>query len=114
MRLFLGSLINRPGHAAAGAFGASSCSSTAMCYSSTTTAPFVAEARLQQHRRCAGRRQDKGHNALVAAFIQAIKHDGPRPIPTSDLLEVSRVAIDAAGMARDGGGSASYAARREL
>ena len=43
-------------------------------------------------------RQDKGQRACAAAFVQALTTGGPAPIPLSELLEVSRVAIELAGM----------------
>lgn len=42
-------------------------------------------------------RQDKGHAAELAAFVQAIRNGGPSPIPVEELFEVSRAAITAAG-----------------
>jgi predicted dehydrogenase/threonine dehydrogenase-like Zn-dependent dehydrogenase len=41
-------------------------------------------------------RQDKGQNACVAAFVNAVRRGGPPPIPIDEILEVSRVAIEAA------------------
>jgi predicted dehydrogenase len=38
-------------------------------------------------------RQDKGHRALVQAFLDAIRTGGAPPIPFPELVEVSRVAI---------------------
>jgi predicted dehydrogenase/threonine dehydrogenase-like Zn-dependent dehydrogenase len=38
-------------------------------------------------------RQDKGHRACVAAFLDAIRTGGPSPIPFDDIVEVSRTAI---------------------
>jgi predicted dehydrogenase/threonine dehydrogenase-like Zn-dependent dehydrogenase len=46
------------------------------------------------------RRQDKGHTALAAAFVQAVRGQGPPPIPAEELLEVSRWAIVAGAAAR--------------
>ena len=43
-------------------------------------------------------RQDKGQQACAKAFAAAIGEGGPTPIPFDELMEVSRVAIDAAGM----------------
>lgn len=37
--------------------------------------------------------QDKGHNALVAAFVSAVRGEGPPPIPLEEILEVSRWAV---------------------
>lgn len=42
------------------------------------------------------RRQDKGHAAGAAAFVQALKTGGNSPIPLEEVLEVSRWAIRAA------------------
>jgi len=41
-------------------------------------------------------RQNKGQEACVAAFVDAIANQGPPPIPLAELLEVSRVTIDIA------------------
>ncbi|MEX3937116.1 bi-domain-containing oxidoreductase [Paraburkholderia phymatum] len=41
-------------------------------------------------------RQNKGQEACVAAFVDAIANNGPAPIPLAQLLEVSRVTIDIA------------------
>jgi predicted dehydrogenase len=41
-------------------------------------------------------KQDKGQRACAAAFVQAIADGGPTPIPVDQILEVSRVAIEAA------------------
>ncbi|MBT8421099.1 MAG: dehydrogenase, partial [Gammaproteobacteria bacterium] len=38
-------------------------------------------------------RQDKGQKACAAAFVQAVKHGGPSPIPEEEIFEVSRVSI---------------------
>ena len=38
-------------------------------------------------------RQDKGHNACAAAFLEAIRGSGPPPIPPEEIFEVSRWAI---------------------
>lgn len=46
------------------------------------------------------RSQDKGHEALAQAFVQAVRTGGAPPIPESELLEVSRWAIVAAAVAR--------------
>lgn len=40
--------------------------------------------------------QDKGQKACVAAFVDAVRSGGPAPIPVDEILEVSRVAIEAA------------------
>lgn len=42
-------------------------------------------------------RQDKGQKACAKAFIKAIKDGGVSPIPIDELLEVSRITIEAAG-----------------
>jgi predicted dehydrogenase len=41
-------------------------------------------------------KQDKGHRAAVAAFLQAARSGGPAPIPFDELIEVSRASIEAA------------------
>lgn len=38
-------------------------------------------------------RQDKGQNACVQAFVDAVRQDGPAPIPIEELLEVGRVTV---------------------
>ena len=50
--------------------------------------------------------QDKGHAALAAAFVQAVRGAGPPPIPPDEMLEVSRWAIRAGELAARGGGVA--------
>jgi predicted dehydrogenase len=49
--------------------------------------------------------QDKGHAALAAAFMRAVRGEGPTPIPPGEILEVTRWAIRAAELASRGGGS---------
>ena len=39
-------------------------------------------------------RQDKGQNACVSAFMDALKNGGSTPIPREEILEVARVTID--------------------
>jgi len=39
-------------------------------------------------------RQDKGHRAEAAAFIQAVQHGGPAPISFEELVEVTRVSFE--------------------
>jgi predicted dehydrogenase/threonine dehydrogenase-like Zn-dependent dehydrogenase len=46
------------------------------------------------------RGQDKGHAALAAAFVRAVRGEAPPPIPPAELLEVSRWSIMAAAAAR--------------
>ncbi len=48
-------------------------------------------------RRMTIRRQDKGHQACAAAFVQAINSGGPAPISFDELREVSRVTIELSG-----------------
>ncbi len=48
-------------------------------------------------RRTSLRRQDKGHQACAAAFVQAINSGGPAPISFDELREVSRVTIELSG-----------------
>ena len=45
---------------------------------------------------CKTKGQDKGHAACLSAFLKAIRGGQEAPIPTSDLLEVSRATILAA------------------
>jgi len=40
--------------------------------------------------------QDKGHSAELEAFISSVRFGGSWPIPADELIEVSRVTIDAA------------------
>ncbi|GIX05279.1 MAG: hypothetical protein KatS3mg114_1148 [Planctomycetaceae bacterium] len=47
--------------------------------------------------------QDKGHTALVRAFVQGVRH-GLAPIPWSELWEVSRVTLDVVQAAQTGQG----------
>lgn len=46
---------------------------------------------------CKTRGQDKGHASCVAAFLEAVRTGGETPIPASELLEVSRATLAAAG-----------------
>jgi predicted dehydrogenase/threonine dehydrogenase-like Zn-dependent dehydrogenase len=50
--------------------------------------------------------QDKGHAALAAAFIRAVRGEAQPPIASDELLEVSRWAIRAGSLASRGGGVA--------
>jgi predicted dehydrogenase/threonine dehydrogenase-like Zn-dependent dehydrogenase len=50
--------------------------------------------------------QDKGHAALAAAFMRAVRGEASPPIPPDEILEVSRWAIRAAALAARGGGTA--------
>jgi predicted dehydrogenase/threonine dehydrogenase-like Zn-dependent dehydrogenase len=50
--------------------------------------------------------QDKGHTALAAAFVAAVRDAGPPPISPEEILEVSRWAIRAGDLAAKGGGIA--------
>jgi predicted dehydrogenase/threonine dehydrogenase-like Zn-dependent dehydrogenase len=50
------------------------------------------------------RRQDKGHTALAAAFLSAVKAGKSPPIPFEELLESSFFSIEAERLARQGGG----------
>jgi predicted dehydrogenase len=45
-------------------------------------------------------RQDKGHIAVVAAFLQAVRAGGPSPIPFDELVEVTQVSFAAANAAK--------------
>jgi hypothetical protein len=42
-------------------------------------------------------RQDKGQQACVKAFVAAIVGNGRSPIQFEELIEVSRIAIEATG-----------------
>lgn len=46
-------------------------------------------------------KQDKGQSACVAAFLEAIEHGRPTPIPSDEIFEVARVAIEAARILRN-------------
>jgi predicted dehydrogenase len=48
--------------------------------------------------------QDKGHRAMAAAFMLAVRGEGPAPIALDELLEVSRWSVVAGDLARAGGG----------
>ncbi len=41
------------------------------------------------------RRQDKGQEACAAAFLDAVREGQPSPIPLDEILEVSRLSIEA-------------------
>ncbi|HSB89618.1 MAG TPA: bi-domain-containing oxidoreductase [Anaerolineales bacterium] len=56
-------------------------------------------------------RQDKGHGAMWAAFVEAIRRGGPPPIPYADLIAVSQATIDA-GLALRSGETVEVAAPR--
>jgi predicted dehydrogenase/threonine dehydrogenase-like Zn-dependent dehydrogenase len=45
-------------------------------------------------------RQDKGQAACAAAFVEAAQRGGAAPIPLDELLEVSRISIEAAALLR--------------
>ena len=47
-------------------------------------------------------KQDKGHDAEIAAWIDAIRQGQPSPIPLAEILEVSRWAVRAGDSARHG------------
>jgi predicted dehydrogenase len=42
-------------------------------------------------------RQDKGHAACMAAFVEAVRRGGPAPVAVAETLELSRHAITLAG-----------------
>ncbi len=48
-------------------------------------------------------KQDKGHRAECAAFVEAIKTGGPSPIPFSELVEVTQATFDLVANAPTGG-----------
>jgi predicted dehydrogenase len=50
--------------------------------------------------------QDKGHEALAAAFVAAVQGRAPAPIPPDELLETSAWAIRAGELVAAGGGEA--------
>lgn len=45
-------------------------------------------------------RQDKGQNNCAAAFLSAIEHGRPTPIPPQEIFEVARVTIEVANLLR--------------
>lgn len=45
-------------------------------------------------------RQDKGQNACAAAFLQALQHGRPSPIPAAELFEVAEATLSAAEQLR--------------
>lgn len=47
-------------------------------------------------------RQDKGQRACAAAFVKSIEQGGAAPIPFEEIVEVSRVTIEVAGLLRRG------------
>jgi predicted dehydrogenase len=47
-------------------------------------------------------RQDKGHVAGVEAFLEAVRHGKPSPIPWHEIAEVSRVSLDVIRSAESG------------
>ena len=57
------------------------------------------------------RKQDKGHSAALSAFITAVRRGGRSPMEWAEILEVSRVALDVAALARSGGGHGSRDSR---
>lgn len=52
--------------------------------------------------------QDKGHAALVGAFVDAVRGGAAAPIAVEEILEVSRVSVQAAALARNGGGTITF------
>jgi predicted dehydrogenase len=52
-------------------------------------------------------RQDKGQNACLAAFTEAIRSGGGSPIPLEEILEVSRVTVAVGAAARRSGSNAT-------
>jgi predicted dehydrogenase/threonine dehydrogenase-like Zn-dependent dehydrogenase len=59
-------------------------------------------------------RQDKGHNALVAAFLAAVRGGEALPIPFGELIEVSEASVHAARLAREGGGAMALPEREAV
>lgn len=45
-------------------------------------------------------RQDKGQDACAGAFVEAVEKGGASPIPLDEIIEVSRISIEAAASAR--------------
>jgi len=39
-------------------------------------------------------RQDKGHKACAASFVEAVRSGDPAPIPLEEILEISRITIE--------------------
>jgi predicted dehydrogenase/threonine dehydrogenase-like Zn-dependent dehydrogenase len=52
-------------------------------------------------------RQDKGHSACVAAFIEAVRSGSGPPIPIEEILEVSRITVAVGAAARRHGADAA-------
>jgi predicted dehydrogenase len=50
-------------------------------------------------------RRSKGHQEIVAAFLNSVRAGSSPPIPANELLEVSHFSVHAARLARDGGGA---------
>lgn len=44
--------------------------------------------------------QDKGHDACIAAFVRAVREGGPAPIPLEEIIEVTRVSLEAVDQVR--------------
>ena len=57
--------------------------------------------------------QDKGHAALVAAFVAAVRDGGSPPIPLEEVLEISEWSVRIAEVARAGGGLVSAVSHAE-
>lgn len=47
-------------------------------------------------------RQDKGHASAIKAFLEAVKHGRPSPIPLEDIIETTRVSLDVMTAAQTG------------
>jgi len=56
-------------------------------------------------RKLSSRKQDKGHAAAIAGFVRAVRAGAPAPMAWDEVLEVSRVSVAVAELARQGGGS---------
>lgn len=48
-------------------------------------------------------KQDKGQEACIGEFVDALRSGAPSPIPMEELLEVSRATVEAADAIREGG-----------
>ncbi len=59
---------------------------------------FRRSVRMKTGKYFRSRSQDKGHQAEVGAFIKALSEGGAWPIPLEELLEVSRITLQLAGV----------------
>ncbi|MFA6527458.1 MAG: Gfo/Idh/MocA family oxidoreductase, partial [Candidatus Babeliales bacterium] len=56
----------------------------------------------------ASRKQDKGHQALLNQFFNAIKHESPSPVPLDRILNATDISLIVDNLARKGGGCSTY------